>query len=95
VSRYGRDIGHGFGFRPIFRGLANMKGVLRFRSGDHSLVLDGTTPSLTTAKPAQKTTLAGFMVSITCEADRLVRQSSGQIVARPSSPIERPRGCVP
>lgn len=67
VSRHGSNIGHGYGFRPIFRSLANMKGVLRFRSGDHALVLDGTAPSLTTAKPAQKTMLSGFIASITCE----------------------------
>jgi anti-sigma regulatory factor (Ser/Thr protein kinase) len=66
VSRFGSRSGHGFGFRPIFTGLANIKGYLRFRSGDHALILDGTKPSLTTAKPAQKPTISGFLVSITC-----------------------------
>jgi anti-sigma regulatory factor (Ser/Thr protein kinase) len=66
VSRFGSHSGHGFGFRPIFTGLANIKGYLRFRSGDHALILDGTKPSLTTAKPAQKPMISGFLVSITC-----------------------------
>lgn len=68
VSRFGSSSNHGFGFRPIFNGLANIKGYLRFRSGDHALILDGTQPSLTTAKPAQKPMISGFLVSITCEA---------------------------
>jgi hypothetical protein len=34
VSRYGPNTGHGFGFRPIFNGLANLRGLLRFRSGE-------------------------------------------------------------
>lgn len=68
VSRRGSDKGYGNGFRPIFGGLANIKGYLRFRSGDHALILDGTKPSLTTAKPAQKAMLSGFVVSITCMA---------------------------
>jgi hypothetical protein len=69
VSRFGPNTGHGFGFRPIFNGLANLKGLLRFRSGDHALTLDGTGLSLTTAKPAQKTAIPGFIVSVTCEAE--------------------------
>jgi hypothetical protein len=69
VSRYGPNTGHGFGFRPIFNGLANLKGLLRFRSGDHALTLDGTGLSLITAKPAQKTAISGFIVSVTCETE--------------------------
>jgi hypothetical protein len=69
ISRYGPNTGHGFGFRPIFNGLANLKGLLRFRSGDHALTLDGTGPLLTSAKPAQKTAISGFIVSVTCKAE--------------------------
>jgi hypothetical protein len=50
ISRFGSDTGRGHGFRPIFLGLANLRGSLRFRSGDHALVIDGTSPSLMTAK---------------------------------------------
>jgi hypothetical protein len=41
VSRYGPQAKRGGGFRPIFVGLANLSGALRFRSGDHALVIDG------------------------------------------------------
>jgi hypothetical protein len=71
VSRYGPNTSHGFGFRPIFNGLANLRGLLRFRSGDHALTLDGTGPSLTSAKPAQKTPVSGFIASVTCETENL------------------------
>jgi anti-sigma regulatory factor (Ser/Thr protein kinase) len=68
VSRFGPNTGHGFGFRPIFVGLANIKGYLRFRSGDHALIIDGTEPSLMTARPAQKPLLPGFFISVNCKA---------------------------
>ena len=68
VSRYGPNVGHGYGFRPLFVGLANLKGRLRFRSGDHALLIDGQSPSLMTARIAQKATIQGFLISASCEA---------------------------
>lgn len=68
VSRYGASSGRGRGFRPLFIGLANLNGALRFRAGDHALLIDGQTPSLMTARPAQKPALPGFFVSVVCEA---------------------------
>jgi anti-sigma regulatory factor (Ser/Thr protein kinase) len=65
TSRFGNDGGRGYGFRPIFIGLANLAGSLRFRSGDHALLMDGTGPNLTTARLAQKANLDGFFASIT------------------------------
>lgn len=35
VSRYSDARGRGFGFRPLFVGLANISAHMRFRSGDH------------------------------------------------------------
>jgi hypothetical protein len=69
VSRFGSKARRGYGFRPIFVGLANIRGYLRFRSGDHALIIDGTKPSLATARPAQKPTLRGFIVSVSCNAE--------------------------
>lgn len=66
ISRFGRDSGRGHGFRPIFLGLADLRGSLRFRSGDHALVIDGTSPNLGTAQLAQKAPLDGFFASISC-----------------------------
>lgn len=53
VSRF-QDPHRGHGFRPIFQGLTNLNGYLRFRSGDHAIIMDGTTPSLATAQLSQK-----------------------------------------
>lgn len=64
VSRYGPQSGHGNGFRPIFVGLTNLNGVLRFRTGDHALLMDGTSPSLTTARLMQKPAIGGFFASV-------------------------------
>jgi hypothetical protein len=66
VSRYGVEAGRGYGFRPLFTGLANLSGALRFRSGDHALVIDGSNPSLMTARAAQKPCVQGFLISVTC-----------------------------
>lgn len=68
VSRYGDDIGCGHGFRPLFIGLANLNGALRFRAGDHALLMDGRSPALMTARAAQKTWIEGFLVSVVCDA---------------------------
>lgn len=66
VSRHGPNSSHGHGFRPIFIGLVNLYGELRFRSGDHAITMNGTKPELATAKISQKATLDGFFASIRC-----------------------------
>jgi hypothetical protein len=68
VSRHGPEEGRGHGFRPLFIGLANLNGSLRFRSGDHSLVMNGRNPSLVSAQLAQKPPIQGFLISVVCEA---------------------------
>ena len=57
VSRFGAQSGRGTGFRPIFVGLANLAGMLRFRSGDHALVIDGQKIGDMSAVTAQKVRL--------------------------------------
>lgn len=76
VSRYGPAAGRGQGFRPLFIGLANLNGALRFRSGDHALLIDGRSPSLMTARPAQKPEIPGFLVSVICETARKLKARS-------------------
>lgn len=61
ASRFGVGVGRGFGFRPIFLGLANAVGELRFRTGDHALSISGESPSLIRAKIAQKAHFQGFL----------------------------------
>ena len=66
TSRFGSGSRRGHGFRPIFVGLANLRGSLRFRTGDHALVIDGTSPSLATAQLAQKPFIDSFFASVRC-----------------------------
>jgi hypothetical protein len=66
VSRYGAQSGRGAGFRPIFVGLANLAGMLRFRSGDHAFVIDGQKIGDMSAVTAQKVRLPGFLASVSC-----------------------------
>jgi hypothetical protein len=66
TSRYGKSSGHGGGFRDLFRGLLNLSSALRFRSGDHALIINGVSPGLSMARVSQKTQLPGFVISIAC-----------------------------
>ncbi len=65
VSRYGRSIDRGNGFRDLFRGLGDLSAELRFRSGDHALTISGQ-PDLRQAVLAQKAYFQGFLASVRC-----------------------------
>jgi hypothetical protein len=67
VSRYGRHSGHGNGFRDLFLGLAHLNADLRFRSGDHALLISGPQPELKTAHLSQKTPYNGFLAAVRCQ----------------------------
>lgn len=56
----------GFGFRNLFRSLANMNGELRFRSDDQAVTIEGVGPELVKSALRQKTHLQGFAASIVC-----------------------------
>ncbi len=60
------DPARGHGFHDLFVGLANLNGELRFRSDDHSLTINGASPSLMTAHLSQKVRLQGFVASVVC-----------------------------
>jgi hypothetical protein len=60
VSRFGPHAERGHGFRPIFVGLANLSGSLRFRSGDHALVIDGQKVGAMPAKGRRRHRLKAF-----------------------------------
>ena len=68
VSRHGPGSNHGHGFRPIFIGLMNLHGELRFRSGDHAITMDGASPTPATAKITQKVPIDGFFGCVRCHA---------------------------
>ena len=59
--------GHGYGFRDLFVGLANLNGYLRFRSDDHAFVIDGLSPSIMHGKLWQQARLQGFVASVICQ----------------------------
>jgi hypothetical protein len=84
VSRFGPQAKRGLGFRPIFVGLANLSGSLRFRSGDHAVVIDGQKIDTMAIKTAQKPYLHGFFASVTCRS-RFIRGrgTSGNANGRP------------
>lgn len=52
----------------MFLGLLDLYGSLRFRSGDYAILMDGTSPDLTTAQLAQKPPMDGFFASIRCHS---------------------------
>jgi anti-sigma regulatory factor (Ser/Thr protein kinase) len=66
VSRHGPGSGRGLGFQPLFRGLANLNGVLRFRSGNAALTIEGQDPRALPVKLWQKPMINGFIASVIC-----------------------------
>jgi hypothetical protein len=66
-SRHGKTSGHGVGFRSLIQNIANRNSYLRFRSGDHYHMLDGTKDTV------QRNTKAcsnfnGFLISVVCKS---------------------------
>lgn len=66
VSRFEFAHDRGHGFQPIFVGLANLNGTLRFRSGDHALMIEGNNLSTMAARTSQKPATQGFQISVNC-----------------------------
>jgi hypothetical protein len=68
-TRYGPGSRHGYGFRPIFLGLAGYRGYLRWRSGDHALVIDGRDANASSGDLLQKPVIDGLTLSVRCSLD--------------------------
>lgn len=66
ISRYYDEEGHGFGFRPLFVGLANIARNLRFRSGDHAREIVRTPGGPLISRTYELAPLPGFFCSVTC-----------------------------
>jgi hypothetical protein len=66
-SRYGTNSNHGHGFSPLFVGLSNLNGSLRFRSGDHALLIDGKDPRNIPWRKSAKPPISGFSASVCME----------------------------
>ena len=57
---------HGFGFVPIFVGLANISRVVRFRSGNHARITTRDDKDITSVT-REKANCDGFFSSVTCD----------------------------
>lgn len=68
VSRY-PDSDHGFGFQPLFVGLANISRIIRFRSGDHGRTIVRKRDGTIDARTAQLPFCAGLFCSVLCDLD--------------------------
>ncbi len=66
-SRYGANSNHGHGFSPLFVGFSNLNGSLRFRSGDHALLIDGKDPRNIPWRKSAKPPMCGFSASVCVE----------------------------
>lgn len=65
VSRFEKP-GHGNGFRPIFSGLANHTGFLRFRSGNAVLELSGFNQHRVTQEIKERAQIKGLHIFVHC-----------------------------
>lgn len=65
-SRFGSGSDQGFGFHNLFLGIANHSARIRFRSGDHVLIYDGTVAGECVPLLAQRSLGGGFMIGVQC-----------------------------
>lgn len=65
VSRFGYQRG-GLGFRQVFKAVASQWGLLRFRSGEGSIVIDGTYCDADKGSELFLPFLPGFQIAISC-----------------------------
>ncbi len=68
-SRFGASSNHGHGFRPLFIGLSNLNGALRFRTGDHALTIDGRDPISIPWTKVAKPNISGFLAFVSCRTN--------------------------
>ena len=83
VSRYERNSRHGYGFRPIFIGLMNLHGELRFRSGDHAVTMEAISPTLAKSIVIQKVPIDGFFANVRCNIGHAFGKTSAHRVRPP------------
>jgi hypothetical protein len=69
------EANRGYGFRNLFRNLANLNGELRFRSDDQALTIDGAGPELVKSVLSQKTNIQGFAASIVCRPHSIAQRN--------------------
>jgi hypothetical protein len=62
-SRFGTTVGRGWGFADLTVGIANQNAVVRFRSGDHLLELDGSDHGPLRSRRVQRASGTGFLIT--------------------------------
>lgn len=75
-TRYGSGSGHGLGFSDLTHNIASRGSYLRFRSGDHAHVLDGTRARME-RRTLPCAPFGGFLISVVCRPPRLRGLSAG------------------
>jgi len=70
VSRHYEEDGHGFGFRPLFVGLANISRYMRFRSGDYGRDLVRNKDGSIDARTTQLAHIPGFVCHVQCDLEQ-------------------------
>lgn len=64
TSRFGMHTGHGLGFSDLTVGVANSNALVRFRSGDFLLELDGRGSGQISTRCVQRATGRGFLIAV-------------------------------
>lgn len=78
ATRFAAGTGHGHGIKQFLRALAGQHGHVRFRSGDHALILSGDlTAGLGTLRVSGKAQLPGLTISVQCLLSTASGSSSG------------------
>lgn len=73
-SCYGRDQHRGTGFNKLMFNIAQRNSYLRFRSGDHSLSIDGTLP-IPLKRTAPCAPFEGFLISVVSKPNIAVKKT--------------------
>lgn len=73
-SCHGRDQHRGTGFNKLILNIARRNSYLRFRSGDHSLSIDGTLPS-PLKRIAPCASFEGFLISVISKPKTVVKKT--------------------
>lgn len=69
TSRYGSNAARGMGFSEITVGVANSNALVRFRSGDHLLELDGRGNGTITTRCVPRAAGQGFVIAVQVHSD--------------------------
>ena len=72
-SKHGKTQGNGFGFRSLIQNIASRNSYLRFRSGDHYHMIDGTKDKMRSSTKACSN-FDGFLISVVCKSKETVHR---------------------